>query len=134
MTRRPPVGVGAFITDGLEWEAKSVHNDTPAFTRVRVSDEALQATMYEVPASGAQQPESQRASEKIDDVEIARAGGEAPESGTDVDADANVEADSADAGGGSNSVDAATCAVCADAASSARDDHDRTVRAVEDST
>lgn len=64
---------------GLEWEAKSVHNDTPAFTRVRVSDGALQATTYEVPAGGAQQPEAQTASEKIDDVEITRAGNDVPE-------------------------------------------------------
>ncbi|AZT92628.1 LPXTG cell wall anchor domain-containing protein [Brevibacterium aurantiacum] len=99
---------------GLEWEAKSVHNDTPAFTRVRVSDEALQATTYEVPAGGAPQPEAQTTSEKIDDVEITRAEDEAPEPGADVDADANADADGADAGGGSdtgggsNSVDAAT--------------------------
>ena len=34
---------------GLEWEAKSVHNDVPAFTRVRVTDGSLRATTYEVP-------------------------------------------------------------------------------------
>ncbi|WP_346035397.1 FN3 domain-containing metallophosphoesterase family protein [Brevibacterium picturae] len=59
---------------GLDWEAKSVHNDVPAFTRVRVSDESLRATTYEVPAEGG----TQAASEAIDDVEISRQSDEEP--------------------------------------------------------
>lgn len=77
---------------GLDWEAKSVHNDTPAFTRMRVSDEALRATTYEVPAGGVQQPETQAASEKIDDVEISRS----DDDGRDPGADAGVGGDDAE--------------------------------------
>jgi len=67
---------------GLDWEGKSVHNDVPAFTRVRVSDEALRATTYEVPAGGApadgERAEAQAAAEQIDDVELRRAEAEEP--------------------------------------------------------
>lgn len=77
---------------GLDWEGKSVHNDVPAFTRVRVSDEALRATTYEVPAGGApadgQRAEAQAVSEQIDDVELRRA--EVEESAPDDDAGADA--------------------------------------------
>src|SRR5699024_7107142 len=53
---------------GLEWEAKSVHNDVPAFTRVRVTDGSLRATTYEVPTGTDGEVTAQAASEEIDDV------------------------------------------------------------------
>lgn len=88
---------------GLDWEGKSVHNDVPAFTRVRVSDEALRATTYEVPAGGAptdgQRAEAQAAAEQIDDVELRRAEAEEPAPDDDAEADAGSEAGAeADAG------------------------------------
>ena len=88
---------------GLDWEGKSVHNDVPAFTRVRVSDEALRATTYEVPAGGApadgERAEAQAAAEQIDDVELRRAEAEEPAPDDDAEADAGVEAGAeADAG------------------------------------
>ena len=86
---------------GLYWEGKSVHNDVPAFTRVRVSDEALRATTYEVPAGGApadgERAEAQAAAEQIDDVELRRAEAEDPapddDAGADADGGAGTEAD-----------------------------------------
>src|SRR5699024_9174014 len=88
---------------GLEWEAKSVHNDVPAFTRVRVTDGSLRATTYEVPTGTDGQVTAQAASEEIDDVEISRASDEAPEPDDDADADgagagAGADADGAGAG------------------------------------
>ena len=77
---------------GLDWEGKSVHNDMPAFTRVRVSDEALRATTYEVPAGGAsadgERAEAQATAEQIDDVELRRAEADEPAPGDDAGADA----------------------------------------------
>lgn len=96
---------------GLEWEGKSVHNDVPAFTRVRVSDEALQATTYEVPAGGApadgQRAEAQAAAEQIDDVELRRAEAEEPapddDAGADAGSGAGAEADAGtDSGAGAD--------------------------------
>lgn len=86
---------------GLDWEGKSVHNDVPAFTRVRVSDEALRATTYEVPAGGGpadgERAEAQAAAEQIDDVELRRAEAEDPapddDAGADADGGAGTEAD-----------------------------------------
>lgn len=70
---------------GLDWEAKSVHNDIPAFTRVRVSDESLRATTYEVPAGdGAQGTSASADSEEIDDVEITHAGDKDPDPDADI--------------------------------------------------
>ena len=88
---------------GLDWEGKSVHNDVPAFTRVRVSDEALRATTYEVPAGGppadGQRAEAQAAAEQIDDVELRRAEAEEPAPDDDAEANAGSEAGAeADAG------------------------------------
>ncbi|MFE1084186.1 MULTISPECIES: fibronectin type III domain-containing protein [Brevibacterium] len=83
---------------GLDWEGKSVHNDVPAFTRVRVSDEALRATTYEVPAGGAsadgERAEAQAAAEQIDDVELRRAEAEEPAPDDDAEADAGADAGS----------------------------------------
>ncbi|WP_193078869.1 FN3 domain-containing metallophosphoesterase family protein [Brevibacterium aurantiacum] len=104
---------------GLDWEAKSVHNDIPAFTRVRVSDEALRATTYEVPAEGTQQAEAQAASEQIDDVEITRSGDDAPEPGTDAGADADAEDAAASSDG--SSADADSASADADGASAEAD-------------
>lgn len=88
---------------GLEWEAKSVHNDVPAFTRVRVTDGSLRATTYEVPTGTDGQVTAQAASEEIDDVEITRASDEAPEPDDDADADgAGADADGAGAGAGAD--------------------------------
>ncbi|WP_173157128.1 metallophosphoesterase [Brevibacterium permense] len=96
---------------GLEWEGKSVHNDVPAFTRVRVSDEALRATTYEVPAGGApadgQRAEAQAAAEQIDDVELRRAEAEEPapddDAGADAGSGAGAEADAGtDSGAGAD--------------------------------
>src|SRR5699024_5595018 len=82
-------------------EAKSVHNDVPAFTRVRVTDGSLRATTYEVPTGTDGEVTAQAASEEIDDVEISRASDEAPEPDDDADADgAGAGADSAGAGVG----------------------------------
>lgn len=78
---------------GLEWEGKSVHNDVPSFTRVQVSDEALRATTYEVPADGAsndgESSAVQAAAEQVDDVELTRAGTEEPDPGDNAEADAD---------------------------------------------
>ena len=97
---------------GLEWEGKSVHNDVPAFTRVRVSDEALRATTYEVPAGSAPADggQAQAAAEQIDDVELTRAEAEQPAPGDDAaaDADAGAGADGADAGAGGDDAGAGT--------------------------
>lgn len=109
---------------GLDWEGKSVHNDVPAFTRVRVSDEALRATTYEVPAGGApadgERAEAQAAAEQIDDVELRRAEAEEPapddDAGTDADSGAGTEAD---AGGGADSAAGADDAGANDDADSA---------------
>lgn len=96
---------------GLDWEGKSVHNDVPAFTRVRVSDEALRATTYEVPAGGApadgQRAEAQAVSEQIDDVELRRAEVEEPapddDAGADAGSGAGAEADAGtDSGAGAD--------------------------------
>ncbi|UZD63080.1 FN3 domain-containing metallophosphoesterase family protein [Brevibacterium sp. JSBI002] len=84
---------------GLDWEGKSVHNDVPAFTRVLVSDEALRATTYEVPAGGApadgERAEAQAASEQIDDVELRHAEAEEPAPDDDAEADAGSGAGAA---------------------------------------
>nr|WP_276584561.1 FN3 domain-containing metallophosphoesterase family protein [Brevibacterium permense] len=86
---------------GLDWEGKSVHNDVPAFTRVRVSDEALRATTYEVPVVGAPadgaRAEAQAAAEQIDDVELRRAEAEEPAPDDDAETDAAAGADDAGA-------------------------------------
>lgn len=85
---------------GLDWEAKSVHNDVPAFTRMRVSDDALRATTYEVPTGAGGQVSAQAASEQIDDVEITRPSDEDPEPGANADAAAaGADAAGADADG-----------------------------------
>lgn len=81
---------------GLDWEAKSVHNDVPAFTRVRVSDETLRATTYEVPAGN----ETQAASTEIDDVEISHPD---EEEAPTPDDDAQTDADAAGSGADSSS-------------------------------
>ena len=96
---------------GLDWEAKSVHNDVPAFTRMRVSDDALRATTYEVPSGADGQVSAQAASEQIDDVELTRAGDEDPDPGANAEADADgAEADStgAEADAGSEGAEGGT--------------------------
>lgn len=93
---------------GLDWEGKSVHNDVPAFTRVQVSDEALRATTYEVPAGSAPADggQAQAAAEQIDDVELTRAEAEQPAPGddaaADADAGAGADGDDAEAGAGAD--------------------------------
>ena len=82
---------------GLEWEAKSVYSDIPAFTRVRVSDDSLRATTYEVPAGTVGQPAARAASEEIDDVEITRPADETAGPGDNADgAEDGRDADGAD--------------------------------------
>lgn len=82
---------------GLDWEGRSIHNGVPAFTRVRVSDDALRATTYEVPpgAEGGteadSQEERQTASEQIDDVELTRAGADEPDPGDEADSDTGAD-------------------------------------------
>lgn len=76
---------------GLDWEGKSVHNDMPAFTRARVSDEALRATTYEVPAGGAS-ADGERA-----EADTAGTGDDADSSGT---ASAGGDGDLPRTGGG----------------------------------
>ncbi|WP_169251645.1 FN3 domain-containing metallophosphoesterase family protein [Brevibacterium sp. 'Marine'] len=111
---------------GLDWEGKSVHNDVPAFTRVRVSDEALRATTYEVPAGGApadgERAEAQAASEQIDDVELRRAEAEEPAPDDDAEAGAGSDAGSdsaagADDAGANDDADSAGTSDDADAGS-----------------
>lgn len=121
---------------GLDWEGKSVHNDVPAFTRVRVSDEALRATTYEVPAGGppadGERAEAQAAAEQIDDVELRRAQAEEPapddDAGADAGSGASAGADSAagaddagandDADSAGTSDDAGTGGTASDSAAS----------------
>ncbi|WP_164742776.1 FN3 domain-containing metallophosphoesterase family protein [Brevibacterium linens] len=115
---------------GLDWEGKSVHNDMPAFTRVRVSDEALRATTYEVPAEGAsadgERAEARAAAEQIDDVELRRAEADEPAPGDDAgaDADSGAGADSAagaDGAGANDDADADGAGTEADAAADGSD-------------
>lgn len=115
---------------GLDWEGKSVHNDMPAFTRVRVSDEALRATTYEVPAGGAsadgERAEARAAAEQIDDVELRRAEADEPAPGDDAgaDADSGAGADSAagaDGAGANDDADADGAGTEADAAADGSD-------------
>ncbi|SMX77319.1 FN3 domain-containing metallophosphoesterase family protein [Brevibacterium linens] len=108
---------------GLDWEGKSVHNDVPAFTRVRVSDEALRATTYEVPAGGApadgERAEAQAASEQIDDVELRRAEAEEPAPDDDAEADAGSEAGAS--GGADSSADGSDAEINAGASATGSD-------------
>ncbi|MGR6089640.1 fibronectin type III domain-containing protein [Brevibacterium sp. CSND-B09] len=115
---------------GLDWEGKSVHNDVPAFTRVRVSDEALRATTYEVPAGGppadGERAEAQAAAEQIDDVELRRAEAEEPapddDAGADAGSGASAGADSAAGADDAGANDDADSAGTSDDADAGADD------------
>lgn len=71
----------------LDWEAKSIHDEMPGFTRIRVTDESLRATTYEVPVPDRGQGATP--AKKVDEVAIVRAGGAV--AGADA---AGVDADS----------------------------------------
>lgn len=75
----------------LEWEAKSIHDEVPGFTRIQVTDESLRATSYEVPVPNP--GETTGPAKKVDEVDIVRAGGVvAGADATGVDAGSNETA------------------------------------------